>query len=88
MVDPVKVEISKEDAKKQSDSQKLDFLIDIAFSNHQTLSEQGKIIYGNGSPKSGLCYKVAFQSSILKWIMGLFSVTTITVVGILVKHLG
>lgn len=73
MVDSVKIEVEKDDVYEKSDSEKLNFLIDIAFSNHKQLSTQGKTLFGNGDPKAGLCYRVESQGTLLKWLIGILS---------------
>lgn len=81
MVDPVKIEIEKADIYYKSDAEKLNFLIDIAFLNHATLIQQGRVIFGNGTPEKGLCFQVASQGTRLKWLTALLSSVGIVALG-------
>jgi len=85
-MEPVRIELNEEDVQGKSDSEKLGILVKIAFANHKTLVEQGLALFGNGDPKKGVCYKVAFQGSMLNWVLGIFSGVSVIVIGILVKH--
>lgn len=87
MVETVKIELNEEDVIQKTDSEKLNTLIKIAFANHQQLAQQGMILFGNGDPKSGLCYKVALQGSKLGWLITAVSIVSSFVVGTLVKHI-
>lgn len=72
MVDSVRVELNEEDIAKMSDSDKLTFLVKIAFANRNDLIQVNRILFGNG--KKGMCEKVLVQG---QQIMGLWA----TVIG-------
>lgn len=82
MVNPVRIALDKDEVKSKTDSQKLDVLVDIAFANHEQLTEQGLILYGNGDPTKGLCFKVNSQGTRLNWLIGILSAVGITALGI------
>jgi len=73
MVEPVKIELNEEEIQKKTDSEKLTDLVKIAFANHEQLSKQGRILFGNGSPKDGLCFEVETQVARLNWLIGILS---------------
>ncbi len=78
MVNPVQIELNVEDVKKKSLDQKVDVLIDIAFANHTLLGDHGLIIFGNGDPTKGLCFKVNTQATRLNWLIGILSAVGLT----------
>lgn len=60
-MNPVKITYEKDDIYDKPDSDKLNFLIDIAFANHEQLIKQGLTLYGNGDSAmpekiGGYCY--------------------------------
>lgn len=73
MVEPVRIELNEEEVQAKSDSEKLTDLVKIAFANHEQLSKQGLILFGNGEPKNGLCFKVATQGTRLNWLIAILS---------------
>jgi hypothetical protein len=73
MVGPVKVELSQNAVEEMSDSEKLNALVHIAFANHEQLSKQGLILFGNGDPQKGLCSIVDKQRTRLNWLIGILS---------------
>ncbi len=73
MVDAVKIEMTEEDVQSKTDSEKLSALVKIAFANHEQLAKQGRILFGNGRPKDGLCFKVETQGTRLNWLIGILS---------------
>ena len=80
-MNPVKIEYEKEDIYEKSDSDKLNFLIEIAFANHRQLTEQGLTLYGNGDPAKGLCHQMVTQQGNLgllktkfNWLLAILSV--------------
>lgn len=84
MVEPVKIELTEEDVQAKSDSDKLTDLVKIAFSNHEQLLKQGRILFGNGRPKDGLCFKVENQCVRLNWLIAILStIGTITLAAFL-----
>lgn len=80
-MDPVKIEYEKDDIYEKTDSEKLNFLIDIAFSNHQQLVNQGITLYGNGDPAKGLCSQLATQKTRLNWLVAILSTVGVAVLG-------
>lgn len=82
MVNPVKIELNVEDVQNMSDSEKLSHLVKIAFANHTLLGEHGLILFGNGDPSKGLCFKVNTQSTRLNWLIGILSALGLSALGI------
>lgn len=78
MVEPIKITLSEEDVQRKTDSEKLSDLVKIAFANHQLLSDHGLILFGNGDPKKGLCFKVDSQGTRLNWLIGILSAVGLT----------
>lgn len=74
----VRIAFEEADVHKMSDSEKLSSLVKISFANHKLLSDHGEIIFGNGDPKSGLCFKVATQGIRLNWLIGILSALGLT----------
>ena len=73
-MNPVKITYEKDDIYEKSDSEKLNILLDIAFSNHEQLVNQGLTLYGNGDPAKGLCSQLATQRTRLNWLLAILSV--------------
>jgi len=73
-MNPVKITYEKDDIYEKSDSEKLNILLDIAFSNHEQLVNQGLTLYGNGDPQKGLCSQLATQKTRLNWLLAILSV--------------
>jgi hypothetical protein len=71
-MDSVKVELNEAEIGKMSDSDKLTFLVKIAFANRNDLIAINKILFGNG--KKGMCERVIIQG---QNILGLWA----TVIG-------
>jgi hypothetical protein len=87
MTDAVKVELTEEKIEGMTDSEKLSTLIRIAFANHTRLNEQNLILFGNGDPKKGLCFKVAMQGTRLNWLIGILSVAGVALIGAVITHI-
>ena len=87
MVNPVTIELKEEEVHRQTDSEKLTSLVRIAFANHQLLDEHGKILFGNGDPTKGLCYKTNLLASKINWFMGITTTGGGIIIGLLVKHI-
>jgi hypothetical protein len=67
-MNPVRIEYEKDDIYEKPDSDKLNFLIDIAFSNHQQLVNQGLTLYGSGNPtlaSTAISYSVSTAGTTL-----------------------
>ena len=58
-MDEIKIAYDMEDIDKKSESEKLSLLLKIAFANHTTLMNHGKILFGNG--KEGFDLKDHFS---------------------------
>lgn len=69
----IRVELTEEQIEKSSYSEKLDLLVKIAFETYREQVLQGKLLYGNGNPRDGLCYKVATTSTKLNWLIAILS---------------
>ena len=81
------IELKEDEIQHMSVTNKLNTLLKISYANHKLLEEHGntiveysKIIFGNGCPETGLCFKVAEHEkvlnrhdSIFKWMVGLFT---------------
>lgn len=78
MAEPIRIELTEDDVQKQTDSEKLSSLVKIAFANHTLLADHGEIIFGNGDPKKGLCFKVETQGARLNWLIGILSAVGLT----------
>lgn len=81
-MNPVKITYEKEDIYEKSDSEKLNILLDIAFSNHEQLVNQGLTLYGNGDPTKGLCSQLDKQRTRLNWLLAILSAVGIAGLGI------
>lgn len=68
-IEYVKIEMDEESIADMPDSEKLKFLVKIAFANYKTLRAHGEILFGNG--KTGLCQEI---TSICLNIKGLWAV--------------
>ena len=82
-MNPVKIEYEKDDIYEKSDSDKLNFLIDIAFANHEQLVKQGLTLYGNGDPEKGLCSQLSTQKTKLNWLVGILSAIGVAGLGVI-----
>ena len=78
---PVKIEYEKEDIYNKTDSEKLNILLDIAFSNHKQLVTQGLTLYGNGDPSKGLCSQLDKQKTRMNWLVAILSAVGLTGLG-------
>jgi hypothetical protein len=87
MVNPVKIEYEKNDIYEKPDSDKLNFLIDIAFANHEQLVKQGLTLYGNGDPEKGLCSQLSTQKTKINWLVGILSAVGVCGMGAIVTLL-
>jgi hypothetical protein len=71
--DMINFHISREDAKKRPDPEKINILIDLGFDSNERMAKVEKTLHGNGEP--GLCQtvnnhadRIAFLSKIV-WII-------------------
>lgn len=82
-IEYVKIEMDEESIADMPDSEKLKFLVKIAFANYKTLRAHSEILFGNG--KTGLCQEI---TSICLNIKGLWAVLIGgggIIIGVLVK---
>jgi len=86
MVESVKIEMSEEDVQAKTDSEKLSALVKIAFANHEQLAKQGRILFGNGRPKDGLCFKVESQGTRLNWLICILSALGLAGIGGVISY--
>lgn len=84
-MDEIKIAYDIEDISTKTESEKLDLLLKIAFVNHRTLNEHGKILFGNG--KQGLCDITRFNSKAINGLWAVFVIAIIGFAGILFTHL-
>ena len=82
-MNPVKITYEKDDIYDKSDSEKLNILLDIAFSNHEQLVNQGLTLYGNGDPAKGLCSQLATQRTRLNWLVAILSAVGLAGLGMI-----
>lgn len=79
MAKAIEVELTKEEVLRQSDTDKVNSIIKIAYAIHENVLIQHKILFGNGEPKAGLCFQVALTRSHLNWLIGFLSTVGIAV---------
>lgn len=79
----IKIAYDEEDIKNRSDSEKLNLLIKIAFVNHRTLAEHGKILFGNG--KSGICDQVRQNYKGIRVVYGLLVIVLAAIAGMVFR---
>jgi hypothetical protein len=82
-IEYVKIEMDEDSLADMPDSEKLKFLVKIAFANYKTLRAHGEILFGNGN--TGLCQEI---TSICLNIKGLWAVLIGgggIIIGVLVK---
>ncbi len=70
MGEPIKIAFDMDDIEKKSDSEKLNMLLHIAFSNHEALLKHGKVLFGNG--QEGICEIVRKTAAASRVLWGLF----------------
>lgn len=87
MVNPVSIELNKEDVQGRTDSEKLSILVEIAFANHELLTEHGLVLFGNGNPEKGICHKVAMQCTRLNWLIGILSGVGLAIMGGIITYI-
>jgi hypothetical protein len=86
-MDPVKVTYDEEEIRGKTLEDKVNFLIKIAFLNYNTLATQHVVIFGNGDPKKGLCYKVDMHGTMITWMWRIAVPTFTFVAGVLMTHI-
>lgn len=83
MDEDIKIAFDAADIERQSQDEKLNLLLKIAFSNHTTLRQHGQILFGNG--KSGLCDATRLHSTLIKLLMGVVGTSILGFAGVLLK---
>jgi len=84
-MEEIKIAYDMEDISGKSESDKLDLLLKIAFVNHKTLNEHGKILFGNG--KQGLCDIARFNTKAINGLWAVFVIAVIGFASILFTHI-
>lgn len=85
MDEDIKIAFDQADIERQSQDEKLNLLLKIAFSNHDTLKLHSKILFGNGN--SGLCDTSRTHNLLIKIIMSVVGTSILGFAGILYAHL-
>ena len=83
-MDEIKIAYDMEDISNKSESEKLDLLLKIAFANHKTLSDHGRILFGNG--KEGLCDIARFNRVAINGLWAVFVLAIIGFASVLFTH--
>jgi hypothetical protein len=77
----IKIAFDQADIERQSQDEKLNLLLKIAFSNHTTLREHGQILFGNG--KAGLCDIARTNKMLINIIMSVVGASILSFAGVL-----
>jgi hypothetical protein len=77
----IKIAFDQADIERQTQDEKLNLLLKIAFSNHTTLREHGKILFGNG--KAGLCDTARTNKMLINIIMSVVGASILGFAGVL-----
>ena len=85
-MDEIKIAYDMEDIEKKTESEKLNLLLKIAFANHTTLVNHGKILFGNGN--QGLCDIARFNKLAINGLWAVFVIAIIGFASILFTHIG
>ena len=83
-MDEIKIAYDMEDISNKSESEKLDLLLKIAFVNHKTLNEHGKILFGNG--KQGLCDIARSNRTAINGLWAVFVLAILGFASVLFAH--
>ncbi len=86
MTDDITIKYDQDDIEKKTSEEKLNLLLKIAFSNHTTLREHGRILFGNG--KAGLCDIARTNKMLIKILMGVVGTAIVGFAGVLLKVIG
>lgn len=79
----IKISYEMDDIEKKTVDEKLTLLLRIAFSNHETLLQHGKVLFGNGT--SGVCDQTRSHGNALKAIWALIMMIIAGMVGMAFK---
>lgn len=82
-IEYVKIEMDEDSLADMPDSDKLKFLVKIAFANYKTLRAHGEILFGNG--KTGLCQEITSICLNIKGIWAVLIGGGGIIIGVLVK---
>ena len=82
-IEYVKIEMDEDSLADMPDSEKLKFLVKIAFANYKTLRAHGEILFGNG--KTGLCQEITSICLNIKGIWAVLIGGGGIIIGVLVK---
>jgi hypothetical protein len=85
-MDEIKIAFDMEDIEQKTESEKLNLLLKIAFSNHSVLSDHSKILFGNG--KQGLCDVARYNKAAINSLWAVFVLAIIGFASILFTHIG
>ena len=81
----IKIEYDRDDIAAKTVDEKLTLLLRIAFDNHRTLQEHGRLLFGNG--QQGLCDSVRNHEISTKCLWGVFVSSVTGFVGWIIFHL-
>lgn len=81
----IKIEYDRDDIAAKTVDEKLTLLLRIAFDNHRTLQEHGRLLFGNG--KQGICDAVRNHEISTKCLWGLFVSAVTGFTGWIIFHL-
>jgi len=84
VADEVTIKFDIDSICDKSESEKLDLLLRIAFSNHQTLVRHGAILFGNG--KEGLCDISRWNKRMIGILYGALGTSILTFAGFFFAH--
>jgi hypothetical protein len=84
-MDDITITFEQSDIEHKTQDEKLTLLLKIAFSNHSTLREHGKILFGNG--KAGLCDIARSNKMLIKIIMSVVGTAILGFAGVMYAHL-
>jgi hypothetical protein len=85
MDEDIKIAFDQADIERQSQDEKLNLLLKIAFSNHSTLLAHSKLLFGNG--KEGLCDSVRSNKFLLNLLMTVVGICIAGFATILYSHI-
>ena len=83
MADGIKIQFDQGDIDAKTDSEKLSLLLKIAFSNHATLQDHGKILFGNGT--QGVCDTLRQNCKAVKAMWGIMLIIVAAIVGMAIR---
>ena len=84
-MDEIKIAYDMEDISNNSESEKIDLLLKIAFANHTTLVKHGELLFGNG--KQGLCDISRFNRLAINGLWAVFVIAVVGFASVLFTHI-